>query len=120
MAQSRAWQMQREALGAMIRAQRELADLSLRQLADTAEVSNAYLSQIERGLHEPSMRVLHSIADALGMSMDSLLRQAGMMDPGAAPPDVEAAIQADPDLAEGQKDALIAVYRSYLADARRR
>lgn len=116
MADSDAWQVQREALGAMIRAQRQLADLSLRQLADSAEISNAYLSQVERGLHEPSMRVLRSIADALGTSLDAMLRQSGIVQPDAteaAEPGLEAAINADPYLSEDQKEALVAVYRSY-------
>ena len=65
-------------LGGYIRLQRQLADLSLRQLSDLTKVSNAYLSQVERGLHQPSLRVLRSIADALNLSSDTLLSQAGM------------------------------------------
>src|ERR1700754_1759681 len=65
-------------LGSYIRMQRQLADLSLRQLADLTKVSNAYLSQVERGLHQPSLRVLRSIADALNLSADTLLVKAGM------------------------------------------
>ena len=65
-------------LGGYIRLQRQLADLSLRQLSDLTKVSNAYLSQVERGLHQPSLRVLRSIADALNLSADTLLSQAGM------------------------------------------
>ena len=65
-------------LGAYIRTQRHLADLSLRQLAAMTNVSNAYLSQIERGLHQPSVKVLRSIADALNLSGETLLARAGL------------------------------------------
>ena len=71
------WQKQKEALGGFIRAQRNLASLSLRQLSEMTDVSNAYLSQIERGLHEPSIRVLRSVAEALGIAPETLLEQAG-------------------------------------------
>ena len=62
------WQRQVEAFGEYVRAQRKLAKLSLRELAARAEISNAYLSQVERGLHAPSVRVLRSLADAFGVS----------------------------------------------------
>ena len=65
-------------LGAYIRAQRQLAHMSLRQLSDVAQVSNAYLSQLERGLHQPSLRILWSIAEALSIPGEDLLAQAGM------------------------------------------
>lgn len=114
-----AWQEQREALGAVIRAQRELASLSLRQLSDMADVSNAYLSQIERGLHEPSIRVLKGVAEALGIAPEILLEQAGLLEDDEEEHSVgvstEEAILADPDLTDAEKQALIAVYRSYLA-----
>lgn len=103
-------------LGSFIRSQRHLANLSLRQLASLAEVSNPYLSQIERGLHAPSVRVLRSIAQALGVSSDTLLREAGFLDddePDDAG-DTEAAIRSDTRLTEPQKAALLTVYRSYL------
>jgi transcriptional regulator with XRE-family HTH domain len=107
------------ALGSFIRAQRKLANLSLRQAAALANVSNPYLSQIERGLHEPSVRVLRSIARALNMSAETLLDSAGLLDdeasrPSAGGSDTEAAIRADPDLTDEQKQALLSVYRSYL------
>src|SRR5262245_19662129 len=107
------------ALGAFIRAQRKLANLSLRQAAALANVSNPYLSQIERGLHEPSVRVLRSIARALNMSAETLLDSAGLLDddlsrPSAGASDTEAAIRADPNLTDEQKKALLSVYRSYL------
>ena len=68
-------------LGAYIRTQRQLAALSQRQLAAMTNVSNAYLSQIERGLHQPSVKVLRSIADALNLSGEALLARAGMATP---------------------------------------
>ena len=105
-------------LGEYIRAQRQLADLSLRRLADMTEVSNAYLSQIERGMHQPSIRVLRSIAVALNVSADTLLAQAGLLDTTADPSqtspatDTETAIRNDPTLTPDDRDALIRVYRS--------
>ena len=121
------WQAQREALGSFIRAQRKMANLSLRQLADLTKLSNPYLSQIERGLHQPSVRVLKQISDALNVSAETLFTQAGLIDAvvagqdktedaGADPnaPTAEDAIRADARLSEDQKAALIAVYRSML------
>src|SRR5712672_3506782 len=74
------WEAQREALGAFIRAQRKMANLSLRQLAELTSLSNPYLSQVERGLHQPSVRVLKAISDALNLSAETLLTQAGLID----------------------------------------
>ena len=67
------WKAQLEALGALLRAQRKAADLTLRDLSERTKVSNAYLSQLERGLHEPSLGVLTAIASALGVPLESLL-----------------------------------------------
>jgi transcriptional regulator with XRE-family HTH domain len=117
------WQAQREALGAFIRTQRQMANLSLRQLADLTSLSNPYLSQVERGLHEPSVRVLKAISDALNVSAETLLAQAGLVDAvtgeNAGARDetgeeerTEASISADRRLSDDQKAALIAVYRS--------
>ena len=110
-----AWKAQLEALGAFIRSQRALANLSLRDLAERTDVSNAYLSQIERGLHEPSVRVLHAIAAALGVRLDLLLTQAGLLEGGVddGGGGTEAAIQADPGLTGPQKFALLSIYRSF-------
>jgi transcriptional regulator with XRE-family HTH domain len=109
---------QLHALGAFIRAQRRLANLSLRQMADLAHVSNPYLSQLERGLHEPSVRVLQSISRALDLSAEALLTQAGLLDPDhdddANPPSTEMAIRRDSQLTDDQKQALLVVYRSYV------
>jgi transcriptional regulator with XRE-family HTH domain len=121
------WQSQRQALGAFIRTQRKMANLSLRQLAELTSLSNPYLSQVERGLHEPSVRVLKAISDALNLSAETLLAQAGLIDAVTGEtrdtenPDAEAAgqqagieevIGADERLSDDQKAALIAVYRS--------
>jgi transcriptional regulator with XRE-family HTH domain len=113
---------QLQALGAFIRSQRLQARMSLRDLAAKANVSNPYISQIERGLHEPSVRVLRSIAQALGMSADVLLAQLGLHRPDGpsgeeptAGPSAEAAIAADPALTPEQRDSLLAVYRSFVA-----
>ena len=126
------WESQREALGAFIRTQRRMANLSLRQLAELTHLSNPYLSQIERGLHQPSVRVLKQISDALNVSAETLMAQAGLIDKVAAdaagvsaeadaspkaPAPTEDSIRADERLSEEQKAALIAVYRSMLGQA---
>jgi transcriptional regulator with XRE-family HTH domain len=115
------WDTQMEVLGAFIRARRKSADLSLRQLAEKTRLSNPYLSQIERGLHQPSVRVIRLISDALNISAETLLTQAGLLhsaDSVASAPaeavTVEAAIAADRRLSEQQQSALIAVYHSML------
>jgi transcriptional regulator with XRE-family HTH domain len=114
-----AWKAQIEALGSFIHTQRKLAQLSLRELADLTNLSNAYLSQVERGLHEPSVRVLKSISTALDLSAETLLEHAGLLDderstePAGTPTATEAAIRADRTLSESQKDALLTVFRSY-------
>ena len=69
-------------LGALLRAQRIAADLSLRELSERTNVSNAYLSQLERGLHEPSLSVLRAIASALGVPLGPLLTRVGMLEAG--------------------------------------
>jgi transcriptional regulator with XRE-family HTH domain len=125
------WAAQRDALGAYIRSQRKLANLSLRQLAELTSLSNPYLSQIERGLHQPSVRVLKLLSGALNVSAETLLAEAGLLDldssadapraadPGSGPPlpDVEAAIGAEQRLSDDQKAALIAVYQSMIRPA---
>jgi len=118
------WNTRAQCLGAFIRNRRKLARLSLRQLAETTSLSNAYLSQLERGLHLPSVRVLKLLSEALNVSAETLLTQAGLLDlpsgDGAAAADgppaspVESAISAEERLADEQKAALIAVYRSML------
>jgi transcriptional regulator with XRE-family HTH domain len=123
------WDAQREVLGAFIRDQRKKANLSLRQLAELTSLSNPYLSQVERGLHQPSVRVLKAISGALNLSAESLMAQAGLIDAIASPDKngtgpvgadaqplpTEDAIRADPRLSDDQKAALVAVYRAMLA-----
>lgn len=112
------WSAHLSALGAFIRAHRSTAGLSLRDLAERTRVSNAYLSQVERGLHEPSITVLRAIADALGIPLESLLARAGVFDSpvpeASATPDTEVAILQDPNLSEPQRVALLSVYRSFV------
>src|SRR5919204_5769730 len=102
------------ALGEIIRQQRELAEMSMRQFADLAGISNPYLSQIERGLRAPSEHVLEGIAGALKVSADALYRQAGMSPPGEeqADNDVLNAIAADTRLTARQRTALKEVYQA--------
>jgi transcriptional regulator with XRE-family HTH domain len=109
---------QLESLGQFIRERRKAAEYSLRDLADKANVSNPYLSQIERGLHTPSVRVLKAIATALNVSAESLLIQAGLLEGAgdeAESPNVEMAVRSDHRLNDDQKAAMLAVYRSYVA-----
>lgn len=128
------WQAQLGALGAFIRAQRQLADLSLREMAAMTRISNAYLSQVERGLHQPSLSVLRAIAEGLGLTTEQLLAKAGWTraespdGPAHAPPadapagsatgtgttSTEDSIRADPRLTEAQREALLGVYRSFV------
>jgi transcriptional regulator with XRE-family HTH domain len=115
-----AWKTQLEMLGALLRAQRVAADLSLRELSERAKVSNAYLSQLERGLHEPSLSVLRAISSALGIPLGSLLTRVGMLedagtDEEPSPSATEAAILHDSELSEPQRTALLSVYRSFMA-----
>ncbi len=117
------WDAQMEALGGFIRNRRKQANLSLRQLAEKTRLSNPYLSQIERGLHQPSMRVIKLIAEALNVSAETLLTQAGLLHHGGSDDDraehdnrvVETAISGDKRLSDQQKSALISVYRSMLS-----
>jgi transcriptional regulator with XRE-family HTH domain len=111
-----AWRAQLEALGALLRAQRVAADLTLRQLSERTQVSNAYLSQLERGLHEPSLSVLRAIAAALGVPLGTLLTRAGVLEEetGDGVRETEAAILRDPELSEPHRIALLSVYRSFV------
>jgi transcriptional regulator with XRE-family HTH domain len=115
------WDAQMEAFGAFIRSQRKLANLTLRQLAELTSLSNPYLSELERGMHQPTVRVLKQLSDALNVSAEMLLAQAGLLEredsataePGRPVPDsVERAIRTDGQLDESQKAALLAVYQS--------
>ena len=104
--------------GRYLRTQRQLARLSLRQLAELTRVSNPYLSQIERGLHRPSVAVIRALAEALDVSAEELLAHAaGLGDDPAPELSTEAAIRSDPRLDPSQKSALLAVYRSMVGQA---
>ncbi|MFF1305661.1 helix-turn-helix domain-containing protein [Streptomyces sp. NPDC058307] len=102
-------------LGEYLREQRRTAQLSLRQLADAAGVSNPYLSQIERGLRKPSAEVLQQVAKALRISAETLYVRAGILDAERDRDDVEtrAVIFADPTLNERQKQVLLQIYESF-------
>ncbi len=106
-------------LGEFIRIQRELANLSLRQLSQMAKVSNPYLSQVERGIYKPSAEVLKQIANALHLSAESFFAQAGLLDEDVAKEargQVEAAIKLDPSLTPEQKETLMRVYRGFIGE----
>lgn len=102
-------------LGEYLREQRRTAQLSLRQLADAAGVSNPYLSQIERGLRKPSAEVLQQVAKALRISAETLYVRAGILDAERDRDEVEtrAVILADPTLNERQKQVLLQIYESF-------
>jgi transcriptional regulator with XRE-family HTH domain len=106
-------------LGHYLREQRESAQLSLRQLADMAGISNPYLSQIERGLKRPSAEILQQIAKGLSVSAESLYVRAGILDERvgddpAAASDVISAIAADPSLTDRQRGVLVDIYLSFV------
>ena len=106
-----------ETLGGYLREQRVAAEMSLRQLAELAGVSNPYLSQIERGLRRPSAEVLQQLAKALRISAEQVYVQAGILNPDDDQVrSVELAVLADPVLTEKQKQALLAVYQSFRAE----
>jgi transcriptional regulator with XRE-family HTH domain len=114
--------------GAYLRAQRQAAQLTLRELAALANVSNPYLSQLERGLHQPSVAVIRSLAEALNLSAELLLAEAaGLQRAAGGQPaftqkntdKVEGAIRADNHLTLSQKQALLTVYRSMIDSNRR-
>jgi transcriptional regulator with XRE-family HTH domain len=108
-------------LGEIIRRQRELSEMSMREFARLVGISNPYLSQIERGLRAPSEQVLDAIATSLETSADALYEQAGV--PRAdedGEPDVVAAIRADDALTPRQRQALVQVYEAFVAVGRKR
>jgi transcriptional regulator with XRE-family HTH domain len=106
-------------LGEIIRQQRELGEMSMRQFANLAGISNPYLSQIERGLRAPSEHVLDGIANALKVSAETLYEQAGMAPPSDEDQDsaVLDAIKADARLTSRQRAALREVYEAFVASA---
>ena len=104
-------------LGEFIAAQRRSAQLTLRQLADQAGISNPYLSQIERGLRRPSAEVLQQLSKALRVSAETLYVRAGILDPDEHPTSsVEMAVLADGAITERQKRVLIDVYTSFVKE----
>jgi len=101
-------------LGEFIKRQRELSQLSVRQLAELCGISNPYLSQIERGLRMPSSMILQSLAKGLRISAETLYTQAGILDPqDAEESDVVKAVMHDPELSARQREMLIDMYRSF-------
>ena len=100
-------------IGSFIKAQREAAQVSVRQLAEKAGVSNPYLSQIERGLRKPSADVLKQLAKALRVSAEVLYVQAGILEP-SDPSEVCDAIVTDTAITEGQKQVLLDIYTSFV------
>ena len=106
------------AFGEFVRAQRQLAHVSLRNLAKMSGVSDSYLSQLERGNYRPSPQVVKALATAFGLKPGQLYTMLGFMDEtdSSAPPNVEQAIQMDPRLQPAQKEALVRVYRSFLGE----
>lgn len=105
------------AFGEYLRRQRQLAHLSLRQLSELTNISNPYLSQIERGVHQPSVRIIRSLADALNLSAQALLAQAAGIDNSGAGESAgtEAAIKDDPRLSPEQKAALLMVLHDFIS-----
>jgi transcriptional regulator with XRE-family HTH domain len=101
-------------LGDFIRRQRELSEMSMREFARLAGISNPYLSQIERGLRAPSEQVLHAIADTLKISAETLYEHAGVPLEEDGPPKVIEAIREDPRLTGRQRQALIQVYEAFV------
>jgi transcriptional regulator with XRE-family HTH domain len=110
------WKNNLERLGQFIKAQRQLNQLSQRELARLSDLSDTYMSQLERGLHEPSIRVLRSLAEHLGVRPSQLINYAAglSVDGDAEAPRTEDAIRRDPRFTDAQKKALLGVVRSYL------
>ena len=116
------WQEHLSRLGGFLKAQRLQNQLSQRELARLASLSDAYMSQLERGLHEPSIRVLRALADGLGIQPEQLIMYAAglPLDPdtaGGSSVTTEAAIRADGRLSDDQKRALLTVLKSYVDGA---
>jgi transcriptional regulator with XRE-family HTH domain len=110
---------QLRAFGEFVRAQRQLAQVSQRNLARMSGVSDSYLSQLERGHYRPSPQVVKALAAAFGLEPKQLYTMLGFMDEndGASTPSVEQAIQLDARLDAGQKEALMKIYRSFIGNS---
>ena len=105
-------------LGAFIRDQRQIGRISLRKLSEMAGVSNPYLSQIERGLRKPSADILQQIAKALRISAETLYVRAGILEEREGDEDVTMAVLRDAQLTEEQKQTLLRIYQSFVAETR--
>ncbi len=98
-------------IGEFIRQQRKQAEMSLRRLAERAGISNPYLSQIERGLRQPSAEILKALARGLSIQAEALYVRAGLLDAQTGTPGVTAAIKADDTLSDKHKKMLLDLYR---------
>ena len=103
-------------VGAFIREQRERSRISLRKLADTAGISNPYLSQIERGLRKPSAEILKGIAKSLSISAETLYARAGLLEERENPSTVVEAVEYDTRLDQPQKQLLLDLYRTFVRE----
>jgi transcriptional regulator with XRE-family HTH domain len=110
------WKENLQRLGEYIRAQRRFNQLSQRRLAEMVDLSDTYMSQLERGLHEPSIRVLRALARGLGLRPDQLIMHAAGLDSQAPEVTTEEAIRRDPRFTDAQRRALLGVVKSYVED----
>jgi transcriptional regulator with XRE-family HTH domain len=108
------WKDQLQRLGDYIKAQRKFNQQSQRELARLADLSDTYMSQLERGLHEPSIRVLRSVAEGLGIQPDQLIMYAAGLPVDDSEVSTEDAIKRDERLTPAQRQALLGVLRSYI------
>ena len=110
------WKQHLRAVGDYIKAHRQINQLTQRELARLADLSDTYMSQLERGLHEPSIRVLKSLAESLGIRPDQLIMYASGLSTTEADVDTEETIRRDARLTPSQRRAMGSVLRSYLDD----
>jgi transcriptional regulator with XRE-family HTH domain len=108
------WKENLQRLGGFIRAQRQFHRLSQRELAKLADLSDTYMSQLERGLHEPSIRVLRAVADSLGIKASQLIMYAAGLPLDDDDITTEEAIRRDPRFTDAQRRALLGVVKTYL------
>ncbi len=108
------WKAHLQSLGEYIKAQRRLNQLSQRDLARLSDLSDTYMSQLERGMHEPSIRVLRALAESLGIQPDELIMYAAGLPVDEVEVSTEEAIRRDARLTKAQRRALLGVLRSYL------
>ena len=103
-------------IGGFIREQRDQAQMSVRQLAKAAEVSNPYLSQVERGLRKPSAEILGRIAQGLRISGETLYVRAGILAQREGDEVVTTAIASDGTLTERQRATLLQIYAAFQSE----